>query len=300
MATQQFHDSTIIQESNLHFLKRNHGCYLKKKEDVELKEKSDHHRHLSQRRKPPDETKKIRNCQHRRRTPQSPPIPQQIKKGGRKRTIRISNHGTKSRFGDFCKSQMRAKRKPAHKSLWRSKGSSDRATALNRAVSGLFNSRKRRRYGVSVRENGRKGSVKAGGFGFGSLAVERKRYKRVALFSWSVERPLGTSFDREKVQAVKIRRDWRRTRCDIMALEFNRVALDVAKVMLVACTNQVGQASGTFSCELLWAELEPLRAPGLASVVRTRDESGSLVVNLQDPIVRKKVDLDTCEQRKRK
>ncbi|GKD84540.1 hypothetical protein Tco_1355694 [Tanacetum coccineum] len=81
-----------------------------------------------------------------------------------------------------------------------------------------------------VRENGRKGSVKAGGFGFGSLAVERKRYKRVALFSWSVERPLGTSFDREKVQAVKIRRDWRRTRCDIMALEFNRVALDVAEV----------------------------------------------------------------------
>ncbi|GJX90531.1 hypothetical protein Tco_0343857, partial [Tanacetum coccineum] len=59
---------------------------------------------------------------------------------------------------------------------------------------------------------------------------ERKRYKRVALFSWSVERPLGTSFDREKVQAVKIRRDWRRTRCDIMALEFNRVALDVAEV----------------------------------------------------------------------
>nr|GEV72773.1 ribonuclease H-like domain-containing protein [Tanacetum cinerariifolium] len=44
-----------------------------------------------------------------------------------------------------------------------------------------------------VRENGRKGSIKAGGFGFGSLAVERKRYKRVALFSWSVESPLGTS-----------------------------------------------------------------------------------------------------------
>nr|GEX72619.1 UvrD-like helicase, ATP-binding domain, P-loop containing nucleoside triphosphate hydrolase [Tanacetum cinerariifolium] len=42
-------------------------------------------------------------------------------------------------------------------------------------------------------KNGRKGSVKAGGFGFGSLAVERKRYKRVTLFSWSVERPLGTS-----------------------------------------------------------------------------------------------------------
>nr|GEX56553.1 DNA topoisomerase 2 [Tanacetum cinerariifolium] len=42
-------------------------------------------------------------------------------------------------------------------------------------------------------KNGRKGSIKAGGFGFGSLAVERKRYKRVALFSWSVERPLGTS-----------------------------------------------------------------------------------------------------------
>nr|GEW14980.1 RNA-directed DNA polymerase, eukaryota, reverse transcriptase zinc-binding domain protein [Tanacetum cinerariifolium] len=42
-------------------------------------------------------------------------------------------------------------------------------------------------------KNGRKGSVKASGFGFGSLAVERKRYKRVALFSWSVERPLGTS-----------------------------------------------------------------------------------------------------------
>nr|GFA03381.1 hypothetical protein [Tanacetum cinerariifolium] len=42
-------------------------------------------------------------------------------------------------------------------------------------------------------KNERKGSVKAGGFGFGSLAVERKRYKRVALFSWSVERPLGTS-----------------------------------------------------------------------------------------------------------
>nr|GEX19188.1 hypothetical protein [Tanacetum cinerariifolium] len=42
-------------------------------------------------------------------------------------------------------------------------------------------------------KNGRKGSVKAGGFGFGSLAVERKRYKRVALFSWSVKRPLGTS-----------------------------------------------------------------------------------------------------------
>ncbi|GKC35826.1 hypothetical protein Tco_1048210, partial [Tanacetum coccineum] len=83
-----------------------------------------------------------------------------------------------------------------------------------------------------VRENGRKGSVKAGGFGFGSLAVERKRYKRVALFSWSVERPLGTSFDREKVQAVKIRRDWRRTRCDIMALEFNRVALDVAESLV--------------------------------------------------------------------
>nr|GFA36856.1 hypothetical protein [Tanacetum cinerariifolium] len=39
----------------------------------------------------------------------------------------------------------------------------------------------------------RKGSVKAGGFGFGSLAVERKRYRRVALFSWSVERPLRTS-----------------------------------------------------------------------------------------------------------
>nr|GEY60386.1 hypothetical protein [Tanacetum cinerariifolium] len=42
-------------------------------------------------------------------------------------------------------------------------------------------------------KNRRKGSVKAGGFGFGSLAVERKRYKRVALFSWSVERLLGTS-----------------------------------------------------------------------------------------------------------
>nr|GEZ69708.1 hypothetical protein [Tanacetum cinerariifolium] len=47
-------------------------------------------------------------------------------------------------------------------------------------------------------KNGRKGSVKAGGFGFGSLAVERKCYKRVALFSWSVERPLGTSLIRKR------------------------------------------------------------------------------------------------------
>nr|GEY34981.1 hypothetical protein [Tanacetum cinerariifolium] len=49
-----------------------------------------------------------------------------------------------------------------------------------------------------VHENGRKGSVKAGGFGFGSLAVERKRYKRVALFSWLVERLLGTSLIEKK------------------------------------------------------------------------------------------------------
>ncbi|GJT87224.1 hypothetical protein Tco_1068941 [Tanacetum coccineum] len=53
------HDSTIIQESNLRFLKKTR-TWMPIKEDVELKEKSDHHRHLSRRRKPPDETKKIR------------------------------------------------------------------------------------------------------------------------------------------------------------------------------------------------------------------------------------------------
>nr|GEV28631.1 retrovirus-related Pol polyprotein from transposon TNT 1-94 [Tanacetum cinerariifolium] len=41
--------------------------------------------------------------------------------------------------------------------------------------------------------------------------------------------------------------------------------------------------------ELLWAELEHPKAPRLASVVCTRDGSGSLVVNLEDPVVRKKV-----------
>nr|GEU53037.1 reverse transcriptase domain-containing protein [Tanacetum cinerariifolium] len=51
-------------------------------------------------------------------------------------------------------------------------------------------------------KNGRKGSVKAGGFGFGSLAVEKKRYKRVALFSWSVERPLGTSLIGKREEVV--------------------------------------------------------------------------------------------------
>ncbi|GJT02690.1 valine--tRNA ligase, chloroplastic/mitochondrial 2 isoform X1 [Tanacetum coccineum] len=56
------HDSTIIQESNLRFLKKTR-TWMPIKEDVELKEKSDHHRHLSRRRKPPDETKKIRTPQ---------------------------------------------------------------------------------------------------------------------------------------------------------------------------------------------------------------------------------------------
>ncbi|GJW83670.1 hypothetical protein Tco_0156815 [Tanacetum coccineum] len=56
------HDSTIIQESNLRFLKKTR-TWMPIEEDVELKEKSDHHRHLSRRRKPPDETKKIRTPQ---------------------------------------------------------------------------------------------------------------------------------------------------------------------------------------------------------------------------------------------
>nr|GEX91238.1 hypothetical protein [Tanacetum cinerariifolium] len=60
---------------------------------------------------------------------------------------------------------------------------------------------------VRVRENGRKGSVKAGGFEFGSLAVERKRYRWVALFSWSVERPLGTSLiGKSVVNLIRVER----------------------------------------------------------------------------------------------
>ncbi|KAF5759491.1 hypothetical protein HanXRQr2_Chr16g0741931 [Helianthus annuus] len=39
-------------------------------------------------------------------------------------------------------------------------------------------------------KSGQKGSIKAGGFGFARLAVERKQYKRVALFSLLVEWPL--------------------------------------------------------------------------------------------------------------
>nr|GEV18377.1 retrovirus-related Pol polyprotein from transposon TNT 1-94 [Tanacetum cinerariifolium] len=58
-------------------------------------------------------------------------------------------------------------------------------------------------------KNGRKGSVKAGGFGFGSLAVERKRYKRVALFSWSVERPLGTSLIGKRYGCQEVRENER-------------------------------------------------------------------------------------------
>ncbi|GJY35389.1 hypothetical protein Tco_0420767 [Tanacetum coccineum] len=134
------HDSTIIQESNLRFLKRNHGCYLKKKEDVELKEKSDHHRHLSRRRKPPDETKKIRTPRGEELTES----PHKERKADEKRTIRVttieretfredhniggsrqrfempfkvtglSNHGQSLGSEISANSQMRAKRKPAH------------------------------------------------------------------------------------------------------------------------------------------------------------------------------------------
>lgn len=49
--------------------------------------------------------------------------------------------------------------------------------------------------------------------------------------------------------------------------------------------------------ELLWVMFDPLllTAPGLASVVRARDESGSPVVSRDEPVVRIKLDLDNCK-----
>ncbi|GJT58052.1 hypothetical protein Tco_0993106 [Tanacetum coccineum] len=98
--------SSIIQESNLRFLKRNHGCYLKKKEDVELKEKrstiaisvsGENH-----------QTRRRRSGRHKEKNSQ-----------------RLSNDGQSLGSEISANLQMRAKRKPAQKSLWRSKGSSD-------------------------------------------------------------------------------------------------------------------------------------------------------------------------------
>nr|GEU61035.1 hypothetical protein [Tanacetum cinerariifolium] len=55
--------------------------------------------------------------------------------------------------------------------------------------------------------------IKKRGFGFGLLAVEIKRYKRVDLFSWSVERPLGTSLigkrlNGEDLDVIAVKVEW--------------------------------------------------------------------------------------------
>ncbi|GKB56654.1 hypothetical protein Tco_0912840 [Tanacetum coccineum] len=111
------HDSTIIQESNLRFLKKTR-TWMPIEEDVELKRKRTPHRDkLLRRERKADEKRTIRVTTIERET-----FREDHNIGGSRQRFEmpfkvtgLSNHGQSLGSEISANSQMRAKRKPAHK-----------------------------------------------------------------------------------------------------------------------------------------------------------------------------------------
>ncbi|GKD80846.1 endoribonuclease Dicer homolog 2-like protein, partial [Tanacetum coccineum] len=119
--------SSIIQESKPAFLKKTR-TWMPIEEDVELKRKRTPHRDkLLRRKRKADEKRTIRVTTIERET-----FREDHNIGGSRQRFEmpfkvtgLSNDGQSLGSEISANLQMRAKRKPAHKSLWRSKGSSD-------------------------------------------------------------------------------------------------------------------------------------------------------------------------------